>query len=73
MVTKAGYNSFHGEGYEYNQNKALDANTFVNNANGKPRSPFIRNQFGANVGGPIKKNKAFFFYNYSGFATVSTR
>ncbi len=66
MVTKAGSNSFHGEAYEYNQNKDLNANTFVNNASGKPRSPFIRNQFGANVGGPIKKNKAFFFYNYSG-------
>ncbi len=67
MVTKAGTNAFHGEAYEYAENKALNANTFTNNANGLPRSPFVRNQFGANIGGPIKKNKAFFFFDYTGF------
>jgi len=66
MVTKAGSNQFHGEVYEYNQNKSLNANTFQNNALGKPRSPFVRNQFGVNVGGPIWRNKAFFFFDYSG-------
>ena len=66
MVTKAGTNGLHGEVYEYNQNKSLNANTFLNNANGRVRPPFIRNQFGVNAGGPIKKNKAFFFANYSG-------
>src|ERR1051326_7766480 len=67
MVTKAGTNGFHGEGYEYLENKSLNANTFSNNAHGVPRSPFVRNQFGANVGGPIKRNKAFFFFDYTGF------
>ncbi|HYM13805.1 MAG TPA: carboxypeptidase-like regulatory domain-containing protein, partial [Bryobacterales bacterium] len=67
MVTKAGTNQFHGEAYEYNENKSLTANTFLNNALGRPRSPFVRNQFGVNVGGPIWRNKAFFFFDYSGF------
>jgi hypothetical protein len=65
MVTRAGTNQYHGEAYEYNQNKSLQANTFLNNALGRPRSPFVRNQFGVNVGGPIKKNKAFFFADYT--------
>ena len=66
MVTKAGTNALHGDVYEYVQNKALNANTFVNNANRQRRQPFIRNQFGFNVAGPIVKNKAFFFGDYSG-------
>lgn len=66
MVTKSGSNGFHGDVYEYNQNKDLNANTFVNNATGKARSPFVRNQFGGGVGGPIRKNKAFFFFDYNG-------
>src|SRR5437667_12409934 len=66
MVTKAGTNGLHGGAYEYNQNKSLNANTFLNNANGRVRPPVIINQFGVSVGGPIKKNKAFFFANYSG-------
>ncbi len=65
MVTKAGTNRFHGEAYEFNQNKSLNANTFLNNALGKPRAPFVRNQFGFNVGGPIWRNKAFFFFDYA--------
>ena len=59
MVTKSGSNGLHGDLYEDNQNKSLNANTFLNNANNRPRNPFIRNQFGVNVGGPIVKNKAF--------------
>jgi hypothetical protein len=66
IVTKAGTNGLHGDLFELNENKDLNANTFTNNANGKPRSPFVRNQFGVNVGGPIKKNKAFFFFDYQG-------
>jgi hypothetical protein len=66
MVTKAGTNSLHGGLYEFNQNKSLNANTFLNNANNRPRSPFVRNQFGVNAGGPIRRNKAFFFFDYAG-------
>ena len=67
MVTKAGSNQFHGEAYEYNENAGLNANTFLNNANGLKRSPFVRNQFAVNVGGPIKRDKLFFFGDFSGF------
>ncbi|HWQ54641.1 MAG TPA: TonB-dependent receptor [Bryobacteraceae bacterium] len=66
MVTKAGTNGLHGDLFEYHQNKVLNANTFLNNANNRSRPASIRNQFGFNVGGPIIKNKAFFFFDYSG-------
>jgi hypothetical protein len=66
MVTKSGTNAYHGSLYEFNQNAWLNANTFQNNANRQTRPAFVRNQFGANGGGPIIKNKAFFFVNYSG-------
>jgi hypothetical protein len=66
MVTKSAGNAFHGALYEFNQNAFLNANTFQNNANRASRPAFVRNQFGANIGGPIKRNKAFFFVNYSG-------
>ena len=64
MVTKAGTNQFHGEAYEYLENTALNANTFVNNEHGIPRPPFHRNEFGVDIGGPILRNKAFFFFDY---------
>jgi len=67
LITKQGTNQFHGEAYEYNQNRALAANTFLLNMAGRPKQPFNRNQFGGNLGGPIIRNKAFFFFNYSGF------
>jgi hypothetical protein len=67
MVTKQGGNKFHGLAYAYNQNAKLAANTFTLNAAGEPRTPYNLNQFGGNVGGPIWKNKAFFFFNFSGF------
>jgi hypothetical protein len=66
MVTKSGSNAFHGDAYEYLQNKVLNANAFVNNARGQKRPPTVRNQFGVNIGGPIIRNKAFFFFDYSG-------
>ena len=66
MVTKAGTNKFHGDAYEYVENNALNANTFLLNRLGKPRSPFRRNQFGFDLGGPILHNHAFFFFDYSG-------
>jgi Carboxypeptidase regulatory-like domain len=67
MVIKNGTNQFHGEAYEYVQNKILNANSFVNNAKGLERPAQHLNQFGFNVGGPIKRNKAFFFFDYNGY------
>jgi Carboxypeptidase regulatory-like domain len=66
IVTKSGTNNFHGSVSEYNRNTSFEANTFFNNLNGVPRAPLIRNQFGGNLGGPIKKDKLFFFFDYEG-------
>jgi outer membrane receptor protein involved in Fe transport len=63
VTTKSGTNSYHGTAYEFNRVDALASTGFNNNAFGLPKSPFTRNQFGYSVGGPIKKNKLFFFNN----------
>ena len=68
LTTKSGGNQFHGSGYEFLRNKVLNANNFFSNATGTPRSPFTQNQYGVSVGGPIKKDKLFFFFNYEEFA-----
>ncbi len=59
-ASKSGTNSFHGSAYEFLRNSALDARNFFDGAN-KP--PFRQNQFGGTLGGPIKKDKLFFFVN----------
>lgn len=61
VVTKSGSNSFHGGLYEFNRNSAFSANTYELNATGLPRPHFNRNQFGGTMGGPILRNKLFFF------------
>jgi hypothetical protein len=61
VATKAGTNDFHGSLYEFNRVSALASNDFNDNANGIPKSVFTRNQFGYSVGGPIKREKLFFF------------
>jgi hypothetical protein len=66
LVTKSGTNEFHGSLYEYNRNTKFAANSFFNNAAQVPIAPLNINVFGTSVGGPIKKNKAFFFVNYEG-------
>ncbi len=62
-VSKSGTNSFHGSVYEFLRNSALDARNFFDGAN---VTPFKRNQFGGTLGGPVKKDKMFFFVNYEG-------
>jgi hypothetical protein len=73
LVTKSGSNEFHGSVYEFHRNTATTANSFFNNAvpltGGQPpveRPKLIRNVFGFSVGGPILKDKFFFFLNYEG-------
>jgi hypothetical protein len=58
---KSGTSQYHGVLFEYMRNKVLNANSWVNNANGTPRGPFTQNQFGGTFGGPIIKDKTFFF------------
>ena len=64
VVTKSGSNQFHGTAYEYNRNTDLAANDWFSNRAGVARAALVRNQFGFSVGGPIIKNKLFFFYNW---------
>lgn len=61
LVTPRGSNGFHGAVYEYNRNSKFAANNFFNNLTGTPRPFLNRNQFGGKLGGPILKNKLFFF------------
>ncbi len=63
-VTKSGTNEFHGDLFEFLRNGDLNANDFFNNASGKPRDTLKRNQFGGTIGGPIRKDKLFFFGGY---------
>ena len=61
VITKAGTNSFHGGAWEFNRLAAYTANTYDNAVNGVPKGQYTRNQFGFDVGGPIKKDKLFFY------------
>jgi outer membrane receptor protein involved in Fe transport len=61
VITKSGTNAFHGDAWEFNRLAAYTANTFTNNATDTPKGQYTRNQFGYDVGGPIKKDKLFFF------------
>jgi hypothetical protein len=77
MITKSGTNHFHGNINEYHRDTDLEANEWFNNFDGVPRSPLIRNQYGGNVGGPIWKDKIFFFFDFNGrhdtLSTIATR
>ncbi len=66
VVTKSGGNQFHGSVFEFLRNDALDAANFFDNIIGK-KSPLRLNQFGGSVGGPIMKDKLFFFVSYEGY------
>ena len=80
VVTKSGTNNFHGSGFEFLRNNALNANRFFNNKNGIPREILKRNQFGFTVGGPITipkvvkgKDRFFFFAGYQGQRQVASQ
>jgi len=64
VAVKSGTNQLHGVGYEYLRNSDLDAKYFFDKPAPAPIPPFKRNQFGAALGGPIKKDKTFFFFNW---------
>ena len=66
VVTKSGGNNFHGSAFEYLRNSALDASNFFDNIVGQ-KSPLKLNQFGGSLGGPITKDKLFFFGSYEGY------
>src|SRR3984957_5830816 len=64
FTSRAGSNAFHGPAYEYLRNTVLDANNFFNNVSSVPRSQLVQNQFGVTIGGPVVKDRTFFFLNY---------
>jgi hypothetical protein len=66
LVLKPGTNAFHGDAFEFLRNDKLDARDFFLPQQ-QPKAPFKQNQFGATLGGPIARNKTFFFLSYEGF------
>jgi len=67
MASRSGTNSFRGSAFEYFRNKALNSNTFFGERAGLDKPPFTQNNFGGVLGGPVLKNKLFFFSSYEGY------
>lgn len=65
-ITKSGSNDFHGNVYEFLRNRALNSNDFFLKSAGQPKPVLTRNQFGGTLGGPVMRNKLFFFASYQG-------
>src|SRR5438552_1627144 len=65
VATRSGSNIVHGEGFDFYRDDKFDSRNYFN-PEPNPKSPFNRKQFGANLGGPVVKNKLFFFYSYEG-------
>ena len=72
LTSKSGTNQYHGDLYEFNQNTIFSANNWFTKRSGQPRSPLHFNEWGATLGGPIKKDKTFFFFNYEQFSLRSS-
>jgi hypothetical protein len=66
ITTRSGTNRFHGTLFEFFRNDKLDANDYFSNANALGKPPLRWNQFGGNLGGPVKRDRIFFFFNYEG-------
>jgi len=66
LATRSGTSEYHGELFEFFRNNALDARNFFNTSAQGPQAPYKKNEFGADFGGPIIKNKVFFFLAYEG-------
>ena len=64
MVTRSGTNKFHGSVYDFLRDQSTDANSWFNNHYGAPIAALSRNDYGVTIGGPILKNKTFFFFDY---------
>jgi hypothetical protein len=66
VITRSGANAFHGEAFEFYRDKGMNANLFINNRTGARKNPYHFNQFGGTLGGPVVKDKLFFFFSYDG-------
>ena len=72
VVTKSGTNQLHGDAYWFGRYDALGARDFFNHLPGTPKDPYVRNIFGASAGGPLRKDKTFWFANYEGNRFITT-
>ncbi len=72
MVTKSGSNQIHGSIYDFLRNDKLDAANYFTDQAGAQKTPLHRNQFGGTIGGPIRRDKTFFFFSYEGFREQSS-
>jgi hypothetical protein len=72
MITKSGSNAFHGAGFEFYRTPRFNANEWQNNFNSIGKSQFVQHIFGGDIGGPIVKNKTFFFVNVQGLTALQT-
>ena len=72
ISTKQGTNQFHGSAYEYFRNTALDANDWFSNHDGLGKAVLHQNQYGANIGGPILRDKAFFYFSWEHEVLISS-
>jgi hypothetical protein len=70
-VTKSGTNNLHGNLYEFFRNDALNANNYFLNGSNVPRPPYKRNQFGGTLGGPLVKDRLWFFLSYQGSREIN--
>lgn len=64
VITKSGTNEFHGSGWWFARRPRFDANDFFSNRDGQPKGDYKRDEWGGSIGGPIKKQKAFFFFDF---------
>ncbi len=64
VVTKSGTNEYHGTGFFFYRDKSLNQKDYIDQINGRPKAPYHYDQYGASAGGPIVKDKLFFFANY---------
>lgn len=71
LVSKSGTNTFHGSAWEFLRNNIFNANDFFSKLNGQPRPDLKQNQFGGSVGGPIVRDRTFFFVAYQGLTEVN--
>ena len=67
LQIKSGTNAMHGSGFEFLRNDKFDANNFFNNRAGRAKPDFSQHQFGGTIGGPLVKDKTFFFFDYQGY------
>jgi hypothetical protein len=72
VITKSGGNAYHGSVYEFHRDSGLSATNYDDVANGTPKPVFVRNQFGGSIGGPIIKEKTFFFGSFEGIIVRSS-